>query len=498
MRKIKKLFSKSLAFILLLSTMPLHVFAENLAEGTIHTTRTATPFSTILTNQSHCHCSSVLGRATRYIINRDRLNPSASYSQENFKDDLREGIYDAIKYGSNYEQQLARFEINYLLNVFGKHAQMAADGVTNASLISEMNAIIARKYSQTGNWVDACTEAANYWNTIVRYLDFRKPFITESDFKDILAALGIGDVQDKSILDIEKQLKHVHEKDATENDPRPCTDCGNTVCAFHNQPPRGIVHTPYEVFPSYVIAKFVSTSEIHVTSPEIKVGVKDNIVAECTCRLGAVPIITEVNLDVQWGEPSNFIQPEGVTNIGVDVTFSDYSKDISLKADISALQAIKLSGATLMNYNLTRAVVQVKDLSGASPVIVDSSKYTFDRATLTVTFNPEDTLNPLNNLNTFYAQANSKYRVMFYIPTKMGTGIEYNSTSSNPNNNYIRTFIRNASRNQVLVPVTLVATPRIEPARWEDGILLPDIYNSAPTIVNKDITLHFIEIAGIH
>ncbi len=461
--------------------------------GEIQVTAVYSPMNLYYTASVGCNCSSVLGRATGYMIGRNRFTPTARYSQANFKDDIREGIYDAIKHGSNYEQQLARFEINYLLNVFGKQSQMAIDGVTNAKLITDMNTAINNKYNETNNWIDACTAGSNYWNNnIVKYIDFGKEFITEDDYKDILLALGIGNIEDKNLANIERQLKHVHVKDSEGHDLRPCTTCGNTVCALHNQPPQNIINESYNTYPGYVIAKLVSISEIQADSNEIKVGVEDDIVAECTCRLGAIPMITAVDLDVTWGEASNFIQPQGVTNIGVDVTFSEYSRNVSLKADISTIKDLELAGDKLMNYNLSKATVQVKDLTGTTPVVVDSSKYTFDKNTLTVTFNTAD------SSDAFYVEKDSKYRIMFYIPTTMGTEIQYNKTTANPTNNYIEAILKDPIRKQVVVPVTLEATARVSPRRLANGVWLEEVYNPTSTIVSEDINLNFIEIANIY
>lgn len=198
----------------------------------------------------------------------------------------------------------------------------------------------------------------------------------------------------------------------------------------------------------------------------------------------------ELNATVQNGY--NVIQPEGVTNIGAELKFGEYTKDITYKVNVQPLIDEKMSGNLLMDFKVEKATVGVEKLLSDDGLghktwqRIDTDYYQLvsPQATdqeLTVEFNKESSAKP------FIANSGEVYRVIVYIPTHMQQNIKYNE--------YIQHYIKISSNNTKTVATKVIATSRIKEAITINGIY----YEAQYANLSKDlaVTLKYLEISKI-
>ena len=197
-----------------------------------------------------------------------------------------------------------------------------------------------------------------------------------------------------------------------------------------------------------------------------------------------------------WGTAANYIQPEGVTNVSVDIEFNEKCRDISYSIDLEPLIDKELDGDALMSYLLKNdegnpaSKIQIKKL-GASPSILDSKYYkqSVNGKKLIIEFNK------YNGDDPFYAEKNDKYSVNIYIPTKMGTSINYS--------NYKSGYITGGNKKETIT-TELVATVRIQEAYEEvfpapiGKVIVPEAYSATSSKKPYNIDLTYWEMPNIN
>lgn len=484
-----------------------------------------------------CECSSVLGSAINKIISRDRFNPSvASYSGANFRDDVREGVHEKIASGTEYDYELAKYEMvllinNYFdetaaigktVNMYVKEENTSVKGyrwITQTVPWSKENAIAAfgnayqQKFDESSNTSTARQQAANIWNNdIIPYIScFNKTNITMDDIRDILKKLGIDVEVTMSLENIRDQLGHTHNGTADE------CECSH-VCSKKR---RLVIQDSVQVgnvgtYNYYIRAKVTSSDPLllGVLTDEINIGVKNigtssdpfYVVGECVCRLGAKPIIIPAIVTPVWADGTNFIQPEGLTNVDVEIDFDKKVKDISYTLDFSGLKSDELNGKKIIEkYDLSQIKVQIFEI-GTPDTLVSDTQYTI---VLDPSPNPDKiriNFNDSTSTTPFYAEEGSKYRIKMYIPTTIGSEIQYGLKpleTETTSNSYVAKIVGDPGipgapgRKIINLNTELKATVRICEAKTILGVFYDEVYNDIPSVIPKDVKMNYIEIAKI-
>ncbi len=199
----------------------------------------------------------------------------------------------------------------------------------------------------------------------------------------------------------------------------------------------------------------------------------------------------EVELKASLDKGYNVIQPEGITNVGTEVKFDKYTKDITYKIDVKELLDEAMSGNKLMKFKMSDAKVRVEKLSSIDGSgnktwsIVDSDYYTMTPPgvnDVTVKFNKE------GSAKAFIANAGEVYRITVYIPTNMQGTVKYSE--------YVTTYIDNSSNNTRNATATVTGDERIKEAGIYDGIYYEAEYASLSK--SGQIGVNYIEIAKIN
>ena len=189
----------------------------------------------------------------------------------------------------------------------------------------------------------------------------------------------------------------------------------------------------------------------------------------------------------------NVIQPEGITNVGTEVTFGRYTKDITFKVDVQSLIDEAMGSSKLMKFAMPKVQARVEILASIDPsgkkiwTPIDSDYYavTTPQATdkeITIEFNKDGSSKP------FVADNGEVYRITVYIPTNMEETIGYDS--------YTAAYIDNISNNTRNTTATIKATERIKEAGIYDG----KYYNAEYANLTKteQIAVSYIEMSKIN
>lgn len=192
----------------------------------------------------------------------------------------------------------------------------------------------------------------------------------------------------------------------------------------------------------------------------------------------------------------NLIQPEGVTNVGTEIKFNSYTKDITYEINIKKLLEEAMGGDELMKFTLPKTKVRVEKLlsidggGNKSWSVIDKNYYLMsipsvgqvDYGTITVKFNEEASINPFN------ANGGEVYRIIVYIPTNMQPAIKYSE--------YITNYINNTANNTINATATITGAERIKEAGVYDGIYYDAEY--ANLSKSEQIGVNYIEMAKIN
>lgn len=501
----------------------------------------------VCTDGDCCECSSVLGSAIRQIISRNRFAPSvANYSGGNFKDDVREGIHKITVSGSDYDFELVKYEMvafinNYFddvaangksITLYVKEADSSVRGykwITQTVPWSKENAMAAfvnayqQKFDESSDASTARQQAANIWNNeIVKYIScFNKAEITMDDIRDILKNLGIDVGTTMTLEDIGDQLEHKHNGTTDE------CECRHVCSKKRRLVIQDSVHTGnVGVYNHYILAKVTSSDPLlsGILADEIKIGVENigtlsapfYVVGECVCRLGAEPIIIPAVVTPIWTGDTNIIQPEALTNFGIEIKFDKKVKDVSYTLDFSGLMSDKLNGDKIIEkYDLANAIVRVFKVETIGGIVstteVSTAQYTttlvspiapvLDSSKIVITFNHSTSTTP------FYAEAGSKYQIKMYVPTTLGREIQYglkpleNTITSD---SYIAKIVGDPGtpaapgRKVINLSTELIATVRICEAQTILGVFYDEVYNDTPSVISKNVAMNYSEIAKIN
>lgn len=534
---IQKMMLSSAIFAMAMSGLAIDTWASAL-----------TPTDTyVCTEGDCCECSSVLGSAIIEIISRNPFDPSkANYSGGNFEDDVRQGIHKITVSGSEYDLELAKYEMVAFINnyfddvaasgksvtLYVKEVDSSVRGykwITQTVPWSKENAMAAfvnayqQKFDETGDASTARQQAANVWNNeIVDYIScFNKAEITMDDIRDILKNLGIDVGTTMSLEEIKNQLRHTHNVTTDE------CECRHVCSKKRRLAIQGSVQVGnVGAYNHYILAKVTSSDPLlsGILADEIKIGVKNigtssdpfYIVEECVCRLGAEPIIIPAVVTPIWTGDTNVIQPEALTNVGIEIEFDKKVKDISYTLDFSGLMSDELNGDKIIEkYDLANAIVRIFKVetigSIDSTTEVSPTQYTtmlvppiapvLDSSKIVITFNNSTSTTP------FYAEAGSKYQVKMYVPTTLGREIQYglkpleNTTTSD---SYIAKIVGDPGtpaapgRKVINLSTELIATVRICEAQTILGVFYDEVYNDTPSVIPKDVAMNYSEIAKIN
>lgn len=213
-----------------------------------------------------------------------------------------------------------------------------------------------------------------------------------------------------------------------------------------------------------------------------------------TPTIGAVLTKSPVDFSFHYGQPdfssvtdaaNNFIQPEGVSNISASIKFNTKSKDVSYTVDVSKLLNAKLDGNSFMNYNTSKATVQVKELSGSKRILTKGVDYIFDTT-------PNEIRIIFNNI----IDVGTEYKIDMYMPSHLNPGVVYGGTGEN-------TYLNKINNKTIDIDTLIVAYPKVDEITLDTGEK-KDVYSGAgfatdsTTDSARRITLTYIEIAKIN
>ena len=508
-----------------------------------------------------CDCSSVLSDVIAEIIDQNRIKENVAYSNENFRDDVRMGIWKSVTNGTNYDYELAKLEMMLLAENY------LEDGVEGDATISmwvkeggswktktvpwtKTNAIqgfinaYEEKYESTSDKSTSYTQAANFWeNNIVNHLEFKTetlldnnghPYetVTNNTIADMLDKLGIPGMNGKSLEEMKEGVGHIHKL----GDPDPCK-CHH-ACSINQQTAlQASVKHGTGVVPGYehYVEVGISTDKAELTgllSDKINVGVINigsesdpfYIMAECVCRLGGTPVITPAVATPTWTPIDNGIQPEAVANVNANFKVDKKMKDVSFEFNIKELVEDTLGTNKIMDYDLyyddpdddskdkNTVTVQVSKINGGTSTLIDASMYdvivtdsdggspvVYD--TVNIKFKETSPGTP------YYFEENDEYRVDIYMRTSFKEGISYGPATGVTYN-----YKDNVLGNIKIVQVKLKGKVRVCEERKIGGITYPEAYNdteseyspiingsSIPTNNNKPgVEVTYLEMAKVY
>lgn len=467
--------------------------------------------------ENECNCSYVYGEILKQSKSRTRFDPNNdAYSTTNFLDDIKDGIAESLNKGeTEYDFELVKYEIillmdNYLDNsavagkTISKDVKIGGTWTNQVVTWTKKNAIEAfqNAYEKAldadpTNKANARTNTRNvYMNVIHPYIKFAQPEQTLDQIKDILKTLGMGGLDGKNLDQMIECLGHTHVPVGLRNagvDYGVEEDCNcNHMCSVKQvEKIQKAVKVGKDVpgFDYYVEAGITtSSSYAGVMADTIKVGVIKKAdgkyyVGECVCRLGAE--LLDIEVTPTWNASGNVIQPEGLTNVNFSVKPDKKIKEISLNLNLSKLLEDELDSNLVMEYKLTNSKIELYQMVGSTPTLVDSTKYTVTTSTdsIDITF---------NNINDCI-NANEEYRVKCYIPTKLGTGIKYDRKVSDTTT---QTYLSEKKDQQLEVKVTLKGRGKIKD-KVIGGVTV-EVYETNASTASEDVNVKYVEIAGVY
>ena len=202
----------------------------------------------------------------------------------------------------------------------------------------------------------------------------------------------------------------------------------------------------------------------------------------------------EIELKATIEKGYNVIQPEGITNVGTEVKFDKYTKDITFKIDVQSLIDETMGSSNLMKFDMTKAQVGVEKLVSVDGTTGKKTWSPIDRdyyamvtplegdKEITVEFNKEGTS------NAFTCNSGETYRITVYIPTNMEGTVAYND--------YIDNYIDDSTKNTKNAQATIIGSERIKEAGIYDGIYYAEVYVTSSK--SEQIAANYIEMAKIN
>lgn len=344
-----------------------------------------------------CDCSAILVGAIDEIILQNRN--LSNYSKDNFRDDVRMGIWKNITGGTPYNYELAKYE---LIQLMKKYLVSSKEGATIGSMWVEQkdadgNIIYKEKgkiaykeeyeipwtkekaikgfcnayeekFGDTGNQNDAWTQASNFWeNNIVNYLDFApgKQFVTLDDIQDIMENLGMNNMHGKNLQQMSDEIGHTHNKSKSGT----FEEClCNHACSVNQRKylndttvkvgsavPGYSYYVPCEITSDDPDVNGILSKTINVGVLKIVDGGESHyVVGECVCRLGAKvkEEVETATMTYSLDNDTNVIQPQGLANISFNVTFNKEIKKVAFDINLKDLIDNKWGGKTIIDYDL--------------------------------------------------------------------------------------------------------------------------------------------------
>ncbi len=507
-----------------------------------------------------CECSSVMSQVFDQIIVRNRFNPqNDNYDPKNFLDDVREGIHNAIKNGTEYDFELAKLEMTLLLTKY-KDEEYAKEHPTidmyvyeEGSWVEKKNvkwspkvAVQAfinayeRKYDNGTVGKDtALQEAANTWNNkIGNYLKFpteetvngygnKVESITMHTIAEVYKEIGISELEGKNLQEMKEAVGHVHNpsKEGIHDD----CNCGH-ICSIKMQTMLNskvndkyiYIHEGNDVkgYDHYIEAK-ISTDKANLAgllSDQIKIGVVNintesdpfYIVGECVCRLGAEVIPKGITYTPEWVEVTNGIQPEGITNITTQFKLDKKMKDMSIEISLANLINDKMnckigestSEQLFMDYDLLDGTnnkfwVEVKNITGATESTIESTSYEKIEATDTNSDSIYDTVS-IKFKSDYYGEEGSQYKVLVYVPTTMKDYVQYGYLPKEIEGTG-NSYLAQKKGQEVKAVATLKGRVRTGEEVTINGKTYPESYDAVIRIIGTDeIPLKYGAMATIY
>ena len=187
------------------------------------------------------------------------------------------------------------------------------------------------------------------------------------------------------------------------------------------------------------------------------------------------------SLEVALKQGSNFIQPEGITNICSEISFKVKCKEFSYQIDISSLVNESNNTVKLMNYDLDRIRVQIVDLKNAS--ILTKQAYMVEPSV--------DHQIKIHFVNQIIEEG-STYKIIIYIPTTIGRQVIYGGKDMN---SYLNKYVY--SQRLGAVRTIVEACPKIDEVLDGNDQMIEQ-YSDRNVLKEYSISLNYMEIPKIY
>ncbi len=189
-------------------------------------------------------------------------------------------------------------------------------------------------------------------------------------------------------------------------------------------------------------------------------------------------------IDTQITESQNIVQPEGVSNISVQLNFPEKAKDVSYIIDMNNLINDKLGEDYIISYDMDTLKVQIKDMND-DKVLEANSEYIvtkLDGSKIKIDF-----VNTVNKDDSF--------AISVYVKSNMNSNIKYGGSDT-------QTYLSAIKGKIIEIDNSIMARPKIEDVVLEDGTT-QEVYSDEDVVMDsKDgemskISLVYTEIPYI-
>lgn len=190
---------------------------------------------------------------------------------------------------------------------------------------------------------------------------------------------------------------------------------------------------------------------------------------------------------------NNYVVPESISNVNTKVTYRTPAKKVVYTVDLQEICNLELSSkAVFKTLDLSKAIVEITDITGREIISPSSTKYETSVADNKLIIKVKDE-NTIINAREFH-------KINIYFSTSFGSGIiYYKSDTTSETYMDLLDELRNPASNQVKAKLTVSRCPKIREAITLDGtIIAEEEYASIPTEHTIDITFTLRQMPSIH
>ncbi len=195
-------------------------------------------------------------------------------------------------------------------------------------------------------------------------------------------------------------------------------------------------------------------------------------------------LVNEPELSSVTNSDTNFIQPEGVTNISSNVKFNVKSKDTVYIVDTTKIVQNKLNNSVFMVFDRANRSVEVRKVNESNRLLVRDVDY-------------RSVQSGYNTRIEFMTDINAvdEFKIDIYMPTKFSSNVVYGGSTGST---YLNTYKGKTEQ----VDTKIITTPKLEDTVLDDGTIT-EVYGYPMEIDSKTkpenkITLTYLDLAGIH